>query len=67
MGPQLRDLARAGGNDPTPPLAVREIFSEELAGSPRFRQHLGGALTRIFHDFLFGASISNRLSASSRP
>ena len=32
----LKELAKAGGKDPGRLLAVREIFSEELANSPRF-------------------------------
>jgi mannitol 2-dehydrogenase len=44
MGPKLRELARAGGNDPGRLLALREIFSEELAGSPRFLKEVGGTL-----------------------
>lgn len=36
MASRLRTLAQAAGPDPTPLLAQREIFSEELAGSPEF-------------------------------
>lgn len=36
MGLRLRKLARAGGRDPGRLLALREIFSDELTGSPRF-------------------------------
>lgn len=36
MAPKLRAIARAAGKDPAPLLAVREIFGEELANSPRF-------------------------------
>jgi mannitol 2-dehydrogenase len=36
MAAKLRELARAGGKDPERLLAVREIFSEQLANSPRF-------------------------------
>ena len=48
MGPQLRQLARAGGSDPRRLLASREIFSAELAGSPRFLQEVRGTLGALF-------------------
>ncbi|MDF2441326.1 MAG: mannitol 2-dehydrogenase [Abditibacteriota bacterium] len=38
--PRLRQIAVAAGSDPTPLLAVREIFSEELARSPQFVQQV---------------------------
>ena len=47
MGPKLRELARAGGTDPGQLLAVREIFSEELAASPRFLQQLRGTMSAL--------------------
>ena len=36
MAPRLRELAQAAGKDPSPLLAVREVFSEELGASPEF-------------------------------
>jgi mannitol 2-dehydrogenase len=36
LAPWLRPLARAAGSDPTQLLALRELFSEELATSPLF-------------------------------
>lgn len=36
MAPRLREIAQAMGKDPAPLLALREIFSEEIAGSPEF-------------------------------
>jgi len=36
MAVKLRELARAGGKDPSRLLAVREIFTNQLANSPRF-------------------------------
>ena len=37
----LRERARAGGNDPGPLLAMREIFSAEVAEHPAFREQVG--------------------------
>ncbi|MES2460909.1 MAG: mannitol dehydrogenase family protein [Armatimonadota bacterium] len=36
MAPRLREVAQAAGGDPAPLLALREIFSEEVAASPEF-------------------------------
>jgi mannitol 2-dehydrogenase len=36
MAPRLREIAQKAGKDPTPLLALRDIFSEELAGSLEF-------------------------------
>jgi mannitol-1-phosphate/altronate dehydrogenase len=47
MRPKLSELARAGGSDPGRLLALREIFSDELANSPRFLQHLCGTLSAL--------------------
>ena len=48
MAPRLRELALAGGKDPTPLLAVREIFSEELANSPRFVAQVKEILAQFY-------------------
>src|SRR5258708_4242928 len=40
---QLRDAANAGGKDPRRLLAMRQLFSEELARNQRFVQHLAHA------------------------
>ena len=36
LAPKLHEIARAAGKDPEPLLAVREIFSAELANSSEF-------------------------------
>ena len=36
MAARLHELALEGGENPTPLLAVRDIFSEQLASTPRF-------------------------------
>ncbi|HEY5893839.1 MAG TPA: mannitol dehydrogenase family protein [Chthoniobacterales bacterium] len=48
MAPRLREMALAGGKDPAPLLGVREVFSEELAQSPRFVTHVREALARFY-------------------
>lgn len=48
MAPRLRELALVGGKDPTPLLAVREVFSEELANSPRFVAHVKEILAQFY-------------------
>ena len=62
MGPKLRELARAGGNDPGRLLALREIFSEELANSPGFLRQVGGTL-RAFYQKGARATLVELLSA----
>jgi mannitol 2-dehydrogenase len=48
MAAQLRELALAGGKDPGPLLARRDIFSEELANSPRFTQQIKQTLDKFY-------------------
>ncbi|MGY1744080.1 mannitol dehydrogenase family protein [Blastococcus sp. SYSU D00695] len=49
LGPRLRDLARAGGTDPRPVLAVRPVFGD-LGGHPGFAQDLEALLTDLTRD-----------------
>jgi mannitol 2-dehydrogenase len=48
MAPCLRELAQAAGKDPAPLLAVREIFSEELANAPRFVNNMKAMLASFY-------------------
>ncbi len=48
MAPRLRELAKAGGKDPGSLLAVREIFSEELANHPNFVNQVKEFLSRFY-------------------
>ena len=48
MAPRLRELAQAGGRDPGRLLALREIFSEELACAPRFVEKLASMLDSFY-------------------
>ena len=48
MLPQLQEAALAGGKDPRPLLAIRQLFSEELATNRRFLQEVGDALTSFY-------------------
>src|SRR5262249_26298305 len=48
MAPRLRELALASGKDPSRLLAVREIFSEEVASAPRFVNRIRELLTGIY-------------------
>lgn len=57
----MRELAR-GGNDPGRLLALREIFSEELANSPGFLRQVGGTL-RAFYQKGARATLVELLSA----
>jgi mannitol 2-dehydrogenase len=45
---QLREAANAGGKDPRRLLAMRQLFSEELAGNQRFVKQLEEALTSFY-------------------
>ncbi len=49
MEAKLRERAQAGGKDPSPLLAMREVFSEELATDPAFVGQVSGWL-RTFYD-----------------
>jgi mannitol 2-dehydrogenase len=48
LAPRLRAIAQAAGKDPEPLLAVREIFSAELANSPRFVQTIKDQLASLY-------------------
>jgi mannitol 2-dehydrogenase len=48
MAPRLRELAQAGGKDTSRLLALREIFSEELAGSARFTSQVSEILDSFY-------------------
>ena len=48
MAPRLRAIAQAGGKDPAPLLALRDIFSEELANSPEFVHLVRGFLGSFY-------------------
>jgi mannitol 2-dehydrogenase len=45
---QLREAANAGGKDPRRLLAMRKLFSEELAGNQRFVQQVEEALVSFY-------------------
>src|SRR5260221_10012194 len=45
---QLRDAANAGGRDPRGLLAMRQLFSEELASNPRFVRQLEQTLASFY-------------------
>ena len=61
MAARLRELARSGGKDPGPLLAVRDIFSEELANSPRFVSQVKETLGR-FHEYGARAALRHALA-----
>ncbi len=48
LAPRLRPIAQAAREDPAPLLALREIFSEELANSPRFVAQLRPFLSLLY-------------------
>jgi mannitol 2-dehydrogenase len=48
MAPRLREIAQAAGSDPAPLLAVREVFSENIASSPEFVRQVGGFLQSFY-------------------
>jgi mannitol 2-dehydrogenase len=62
MASRLRELALTGGKDPGPLLGLREIFSEELANSPRFVNHIKETLGR-FHGQGARAALRHALAA----
>ncbi|HXO98457.1 MAG TPA: hypothetical protein VN857_17850, partial [Chthoniobacterales bacterium] len=45
---QLREAANAGGKDPRQLLAMRKLFSEELANNQRFVKELEKALASFY-------------------
>ncbi len=45
---QLREAANAGGKDPGRLLAMRQLFSEELASNQRFVKQLEEALASFY-------------------
>ena len=49
MADKLRERALAGGKDPHSLLAMREVFSEEVANAKPFVEEVSGAL-RSFYD-----------------
>lgn len=50
MEAKLRERARAGGKDPGPLLAMREVFSPELASNPVFAGRIGGWLKTFYEE-----------------
>jgi mannitol 2-dehydrogenase len=48
MAPHLREIAQRAGRDPSPLLALREIFSEELASSPEFVDEMRSLLGSFY-------------------
>jgi len=48
MGQNLKSIASVSRVDPTPLLAQRDIFSEELAGSPEFVRQVSRFLRRFY-------------------
>jgi mannitol 2-dehydrogenase len=62
MAPRLRQVARAAGTDPGPLFAMREIFSQELAESPRFVDQVKATL-QSFHERGARAALTQALAA----
>lgn len=62
MAPRLAAIAKSAGKDPTPLLAIREIFSEELARSPRFVNRVREILLD-FYDLGARATLKQIISA----
>jgi mannitol 2-dehydrogenase len=50
MAPILRERAKAAGKDARQLLAMREIFSEELANSPAFVKQVGETLESFYEE-----------------
>jgi mannitol 2-dehydrogenase len=50
MAPMLRERAKAAGGDARQLLAMREIFSEELANSPAFAQQVSETLESFYEN-----------------
>lgn len=48
MASRLRTIAMAGGKDPAPLLALREVFSEELVSSPEFVRQVSEFLASFY-------------------
>lgn len=48
MAPRLRAIAQAAGKDPAPLLALRDIFSEDLANAPEFVRLVRGFLNSFY-------------------
>ena len=48
MAPRLRAIAQAAGRGPSPMLALREMFSEEIAASPEFVGQVRGFLENFY-------------------
>ena len=63
IAPRLRELARAGGNDPIPLLALREIFPQDLATTPRFVDQVKATLAS-FYQRGARATLAQTLAAS---
>ena len=61
MAPKLRDIAKAAGKDSTPLLALREIFSEELANSAPFVNQVRDILNS-FYERGARATLKNTIS-----
>jgi mannitol 2-dehydrogenase len=49
MAPHLREIAQQAGSDPGPLFALRDLFSEELAGSPEFVRQVRGFLESFYN------------------
>jgi len=63
MASALRDLARAGGKDPTLLVAQRDIFPRDLAAAPRFINLVKEVLAR-FYDQGARAALVHAISAA---
>jgi mannitol-1-phosphate/altronate dehydrogenase len=63
MASRLLEVARAGGRDPAPLLALREIFPENLATAPRFVDQIKATLAS-FYERGARATLARTLAAS---
>lgn len=50
MAPKLRERAKAAGKDARKLLGIREVFSEELAGTPAFVEAVSNTLNSFYQD-----------------
>ena len=50
MEAKLRERAKEGGKDPGPLLAMREVFSAEVAEHPAFRAQVAGYLRSLYDE-----------------
>lgn len=59
MAPTLRERAKAAGRDAGRLLAMREVFSEELANSPAFVKQVNDTLNSFYEKGARATLVSN--------